>query len=348
MQLRLFVASLSFLLFAVVCSYALNQVDLTTARKTTLAEAKNSGPRVVAAARKLLGGLSEAQAKQASFKYGEEERTKWHFIPKDRPGLKYKDLNTEQKGLVTGLLKASLSKVGVETVEAVRDLEAILAKIEGPSRRFSRDPELYHLSFFDKPSDSEPWGWRFEGHHLSLNFTLKGEEIVAATPAFFGANPGEVKEGPKKGLRVLAPLEDLARDLVKSLNETQRAKCTDTTVAVPDEVPSTEKAAYDGPLPQGIAVAELEKPQRKILRQLLKAYRVYFTPDVAERMQKDVKEGKFRNIRFAWSGELERGKAHSYLIHGPSFVINYSNRQNGANHVHASLRELKRDFGAGR
>src|SRR6185369_2024038 len=119
------------------------------------------------------------------------------------------------------LLRVGLSQKGIERTQAIRQLENVLKVIEqgkGPLR----DPDNYFFTVFGEPSDSGAWGWRYEGHHCSLNFTVVGGKALASTPQFFGANPAEVREGPMKGTRILAAEEDLGRALVKALSEDQK------------------------------------------------------------------------------------------------------------------------------
>ena len=350
MNQRLFIASFGFLVLVMLANQWLPNATTPVARSTLAQEeAEKSGRRIVAAARELLESLSEKERETASFAFEDGERTNWHFIPRERPGLSLKSMDEKKREKSVALLDASLSAAGFEKAEQVRELEAILAEIEGPNRRLPRDPLLYHVSLFGKPSDTEAWGWRFEGHHLSLNYTLRGNELVSATPSFFGANPAEVKEGPHKGLRVLAGIEDVARELVRSLDEKQleaSRKTTGDEDAVPEEVPDTEKARYSGPFPAGIEASALTREQRQILRRLIAQYRANLPQDVAREIMARIRESELRTVRFAWAGGLERGEPHSYLVHGPTFVINYSNRQNDGNHIHASFRELRHDFGA--
>src|SRR5262249_28922125 len=191
-----------------------------------IAEAREkSGARILKAAAELFDSLSEGEKSAALFDYSSEERYNWHFIPRERKGIPLKNLSDSQRAKAKALLAAGLSETGAKKAEQVMSLEDVLREIEGPERKFPRDPLLYHISFFAKPSKDGRWGWRLEGHHLSFNFTLQGEEVLSSTPAFYGANPAIVREGPKKGLRVLAPVEDLARELVTSLDADQLKSC---------------------------------------------------------------------------------------------------------------------------
>lgn len=294
------------------------------------------------AATELVSSLSEDQKKLAVMDFTSGERHNWHFIPRARKGIPLKDLDEPKRKLVQALLDAGLSEIGARRAREVMQLEGILREIEGTGGAFVRDPLLYHVTVFGVPATDGEWGWRFEGHHLSLNFTLRGEKTVAATPCFFGANPALVRDGPRKGLRVLAGLEDVARKLVDSLDAKQLEDCLDEEV--PQEVPETEKPRYTGPFPEGLSSATLSASQREILASLVLEYTLSLAPDLAAVLESRFRAEKPADVHFAWRGGRKPFEPHSYLIHGKTFVVNYSNVQNGGAHVHGAVRQLPADF----
>ncbi|HKQ38345.1 MAG TPA: DUF3500 domain-containing protein, partial [Verrucomicrobiae bacterium] len=172
---------------------------------------------MAAAANKFLAALGGEEKAKATFEFKDGERLNWHFIPKDRKGLPFKEMNSEQQQLAHALIRSALSQHGYAKATNIMSLELVLQEMEGPSRRFPRDPGLYYISMFGKPGPAGVWGWRLEGHHVAVNMTVVDGKLVAETPSFFGANPAEVKQGPRKGVRVLAEEEDTARAFVKSL-----------------------------------------------------------------------------------------------------------------------------------
>ena len=188
--------------------------------------AAKAAREMAGAAKNLWASLTPDQKLKIGFEFNDVLRYDWHFIPRPRKGLPLKEMSGEQKALAHALLASGLSQSGYIKAETIISLEQILASIEkgkGPVR----DPELYFFNIFgnpDSPSSKEPWGWRLEGHHLALNFTIVGDKGVAGGPTFMGTNPAEVRDGPRQGLRILAEEEELARKLVKSLNEGQRKK----------------------------------------------------------------------------------------------------------------------------
>ena len=189
---------------------------------------KTTGQKMAAAANKLSGTFTPEQKKQASFAFDDEHRTTWYFTPVQeakkslRKGLRMDMLSAEQKTLMLDLLKLGLSDKGYGQAETIMTLENVLAELEGTEGAMTRNPTWYFVSLFGEPSDTGKWGWRIEGHHLSVNFTLDKGEVVSATPMVFGVNPAEIRQGPKKGLRVVPEVEDTAKELIASLTDEQK------------------------------------------------------------------------------------------------------------------------------
>jgi hypothetical protein len=240
------------------------------------------------------------------------------------------------------LLKSALSAAGYDKVVNIIELELVLREIE--TFGLMRDPERYHLTVYGTPSRAAAWGWRFEGHHLSLNFTLAGDRAVVDTPSFLGANPAEVRKGPRAGLRVLGAEMDDARTLLDSLSESQRAQAVFDARTYGDIV--TANAAKVDPLaPVGIAVAQLSEQQRALLMKLVETYARTFEPSLAEARLARVRDGGFENVRFGWAGSTQRGRPHYYRVQGPRFLIEYDASQGDGNHIHTVWRDFNGDFG---
>jgi hypothetical protein len=222
-------------------------------------------------------------------------------------------------------------------------LEDILKELEqgkGPTR----DPELYFVSIFGTPGAADVWGWRVEGHHLSLNFTVAEGQHISVTPSFFGSNPGEVRAGPRQGLRVLAAEEDLARQLVQSMSEEQRQVAIYTNAAPSDVITGADRKAHLLS-PAGLSASKMSFSQVDLLRTLIKEYVFRYRPELAERDLKKIESAGLEKLFFAWAGATEVGQGHYYRIQGPSFLMEYDNTQNNANHIHAVWRDLESDFG---
>ena len=185
-----------------------------------------------------LSSLDHEKRAKATFIFDSEERFNWGFVPRVRNGMSREGLDTLQKGRLDDLLLAILGPHGFKKAAGIRLLESVLRDLEGPHR----NPEAYFASVFGTPGKGR-WGVRYEGHHLSLNYTYDGDKLISTTPQFLGANPAEVRSGPHKGLRVLAKEEDLARELAKSLSGDQRTAGISTAAAPADIVTSNARTA---------------------------------------------------------------------------------------------------------
>jgi len=297
------------------------------------------------AAGAFLDSLTPDQKAKAVFTFKTEDkdqRLDWHYIPRARKGLPIKEMTEPQRALARKLLWSGLSDNGYKTAEAIQQLELVLKELEagkGPVR----DPENYFVSIFGAPGDKEPWGWRWEGHHQSFNYTLAPGQEPAMTPSFFGSNPGEVKDGPQKGVRPLAPEEDLARALVKSL-DAEQLKVAVLMKDVPKDILNVPGRADTKP--EGIAYAKLNESQQKQLVALVKQYLFRCRLDVAQDDWAKVEKQGLDKLSFAWIGGLDRGQGHYYRVQAGNFVLEYDNTQNGANHPHTVWRDFDHDFGA--
>lgn len=295
------------------------------------------------AAEHLLAALSPEQKEKGTFEFKNDERQNWHFIPKPRKGLPIKEMTSAQRALAMGLLNAGLSHRGYLKATTIMSLEAILKEMEqgkGPTR----DPELYYFSIFGKPDPKGTWGWRVEGHHLSVNFTIADGKAVAVTPSFMGTNPGEVKTGPRAGLRVLGVEEDLGRKLVKSLNETQLKSALYTNTAPSEIITGADRKAH-ALVPKGVTMKDLNPEQQELLWSVIREFVERARGEFAEKELAKIKTAGSKELFFAWAGSTERGQGHYYRVQGPGFLIEYDNTQNNANHVHAVWRDLANDFG---
>lgn len=310
----------------------------------SLCSAHEVGNEIADATNAFLKSLGDEQKAKAVFPFPEDgsgERVDWHFIPKSRVGLPLKEMTPAQQKQAKALLKLNLSETGFKKVETIRDLEGVLRDME-KNGSITRDPDLYFVSVFGKPGKDQPWGWRWEGHHLSLNFTFVPGQPPSVTPSFLGSNPGEVMQGPLKGLRLLAKEEDLARALVKSLNEGQlkQARIMDKAPSDVINVPGRNDTK-----PEGITYDALDAGQQKQLVALMKEYLFRVRTEIAEDEWARVQNAGLQNLHFAWAGGLEAGEPHYYRVQLHNFVLEYDNTQNDAKHVHALWRDFDRDFG---
>ena len=322
-----------------VALLALNRSAVSSA--TRFASAKES--KMVSAAKAFLSTLRPEQRKKAAYDFNSDERMNWHFVPKVRGGLPYKEMDESQQRAAVELLKISLSAGGFKKVATIRELEKVLAVLE-QGRGPARDTELYYFAVFGEPADSGVWGWRYEGHHVSLNWTSIKGKVIASTPQFLGSNPGEVREGPMKGTRVLAAEEDLGRALVKSLTSDQ-AHAGIISDKAPADILSTNSREASLLADEGIFYSKLNSDQQGMLITLIREYANVQRPEMAKTRLEKIRKAGMDKVKFAWMGGLEKGDPHYYRIQGPTFLIEYDNTQNNANHIHAAWRDFKGDFG---
>ncbi len=315
------------------------------------ANSAKSAAAMTTAARQWLDGLTPEQRQQAILAIDNEDRLRFHFIPTNmhpRKGVPIKEMTEPQRKLAHALLKTGLSQRGYLTATAIMELETILHAMEnsgGRTGRNIRDPELYFFTVFGTPAAKGVWGWRVEGHHVSLHFTVSNNTAVANTPQFFGSNPHEVREdGPKKGLRILGELEDAGRALVLALDDTQRATAVITATA-PNDILTTNNATISPLSPIGIEASAMTPAQRDLLLKLIVAYTSQMPADVAAVRRAALTQAGLEKIAFAWAGDTAKGKQHYYRLQGPTFLVEYDNTQNGGNHVHSVWRDFNGDFG---
>ena len=301
-----------------------------------------SATRMRVAAERVLAALPPATRDKVGKPFDDRDRTDWHYTPRSRNGVALKELDAQGRDAVHALLKQALSATGYRKVVNIVELELVLRELE--TFGLMRDPERYHLTIYGTPSATAAWGWRFEGHHVSLNFTIGGDSIAVDAPSFLGANPAKVPRGPKAGLRVLAAEEDEARALLTSLTEAQRGEAVFEARTYGDIV--TSNAAKVDPLQAvGLSAAAMTETQRAQLLKLVEVYAATFEPTLAQARMARVGEGGVDNIRFGWAGSTERGRQHYYRVQGPLFLIEYDASQDGGNHVHTVWRDFTGDFG---
>ena len=308
--------------------------------------AQRASARMVAAANEFLDALTPEQRARASFTLDDiMERTRFNFVPTEafaRNGLVLREMSAPQRDLAHALLKSGLSDRGYFTYTQIMALEDVLKVLEQPAR-FERDKDKYFVSIFGTPADKGAWGWRFEGHHISLHFTMLDGKAVAS-PTFAGSNPAEVRDGPEKGKRVLGQQEDAGRALLMALDATQRATAMISAVA-PNEIVTNNQVDISPLSPAGIKASAMTPVQIEALMDVLDSFVGLMSREIAaDRMAKIAAAGT-GNIAFAWAGGVERGQKHYYRVQGPTFLIEFDNTQNDGNHVHSIWRDFKDDFG---
>lgn len=306
------------------------------------------------AANAWLASLNVEQTAAAKLSFdGGSNREQWHFVPGNnfeqtykhpRQGLTYGKMSPDQRHLADALLAASLSKTGFIKAKSIQSLEEILRIKEGDMTG-RRDPSNYFFTIFGTPSKDGKWGWRLEGHHLSLHFTLKGGKVVSTSPTFFGANPHRIDIGTRKGFRALPHEEDLGFSFVNNLKPSQLSKAKVAEEAYKDILTSADTRAKLDNQPSGLAASELTDAQYKALLDLIGVYAHNVPAELAAARLDAAKATPKDKLFFAWAGATEPGVGDYYRVQAPEFLIEYDNVQNGANHTHTVWRDWDNDFG---
>lgn len=332
--------------FAVATAFLLSVSFSLIQSVQAFEDTEKPGVAMARSASRFIEILDHSQKLKASFAYDDPERVNWHFIPRERKGIGLWDLSGAAKDAANDLVRSGLTVAGYEKVLQVRSLEEVLYLFEGgdeAERREKRHPHRYYISIFGSPGSKGIWGWRFEGHHLSLNYSVKNGVIVSSTPEFFGANPGLIDAGPGRFLRVLGKREDIARQILKGCPEDKQGQLWLSKEA-PKDIRGGGAAQPVIDKPQGIRYADMTSEQQKLLKDLLAEYLTAMPPAVVRERMGLIQKAGLDNIHFGWWGGSELNEPHHYVVQGSTFIIEYNNTQNSANHVHAIWRNLAGDF----
>ena len=311
------------------------------------------------AARNFLDTLSPELRARAVFPFSNDERFRWHFLPHfhyvtgstfPRNGVSLGEMTKEQRVAAHFLLQSALSTQGylkaagiIHLEDTLRDVEISQGRDPGMAARV-RNPENYFFTIFGDPAKNEPWGWRAEGHHLSLNFSSVNGALAAFTPTFMGVNPAIVQSGTHAGSSILTAEQEIARELLAAFDVKQVSQAIIASTA-PDEIITGNSRKAILKEFAGIPALNMKGLQRELLTRLIEEYVNNLRPDFARSQIDRIRSAGIDKIRFAWAGGIERGKPHYYRIHGPTLLIEYDNTQNNANHIHTVCRDLENDFG---
>ncbi len=291
-----------------------------------------------------INSLSSEQRKIALFSLDDGGRYHWTYLPPSMvgsKGLAMKNLDEYQKTKLNTLLQSYLSTKGYTKANAIMSLEEILKQLQPENPH--RIPENYFITIYGTPHKDNVWAWRFEGHHLSLNFTVVKNQIAFA-PFFFGSNPAEVKEGDKKGFRAITDEEDIGLELINSFTDKQKQKAIFSVRTFTDIVSASASEVTPLP-PVGIAAKEMTYEQKQLLRKLLDAFLSCMPEELAHKRTTNIMAENIDVIQFGWAGTLKKGEPHYYRVQGKSFLFEFDNTQNNANHIHTVWRDFNGDFG---
>jgi hypothetical protein len=319
---------------------------VSTALAIPLSALAQDGAReaMARAATAFLDTLDVRQRRAATFAFVDAERQNWHYVPRGRKGVPLKEMPAAARIAADDLLRAALSPAGYAKAAGVISLEEILRSLE-TFGGLLRDPGKYYVSVFGVPDVRAPWGWRMEGHHLSLNFTLVPDRPIAMTPTFLGANPAEVRTGSHQGLRVLAPEQDLGVMLARTIDPALRSRFV-IAADSPGDIVTGPGRSDAIKTPTGVALGDLPGDQRALAIRLIETYARSMRADLADDELERMRAAGIERVHFAWAGSLDPARPHYYRVHGPTLLIEYDNSQNGANHVHTVWHDPRNDFGA--
>lgn len=306
--------------------------------------------------------LTPLQKRTALLSFGDTARIKWNNLPvgmRARAGISIGDMTEDQRKLLHRILSVSLSSQGYLKATGVMHLDNLLNMnvdssyarnmINDNLRKMLTDLKWshrnYYLAFFGTPSDKN-WGYKLEGHHLSVNFTFTGDQL-SVTPWFIGSDPAEIQITQYAGWRVLGEEEDLGIKLIQMLSPDQQKKATMSS-GVPGDIitgAETGKRLIDF---WGISGRELNKEQKKVLQYIIREYVFNMEFEKAmEEYDKIIKAG-IENVYFGWIGPYAENKPHYFVLNGPTFLIEFDNAggPNGnGNHIHTIWREKGNEFG---
>jgi hypothetical protein len=328
----------------------------------TTTRVKADAKAMTEAAQTFLASLTPEQREKATFAFEDSERWNWHYVPRPRKGLPRGEMSEAQLVASEVLMASAMSERGLRQANAIFELETILKGIEQRNGTLihRRDPGLYFFCVFGTPvvpfdaaqgklsshhERDKPWGWRVDGHHVSLNFTVSKGEVISTTPLFLGSNPAEVLHGPHQGQRILRDEEDLARKLLLSLDAGQRARAVIYPVA-PRDLFTRASRRVEIAKPAGLPASAMSADQRETLGALLKNYAGRCAQGLADAALRKLERDGFERLHFAWAGSEHRRQPHYYRIHGLSFFVEYDNTQDMANHIHSVWRDTEADLGA--
>lgn len=305
-----------------------------------LSPADSSGAAMRKAAVALLFGIRAEVRGQLTFAFDAPERHRWTYVPGRRAGITLDDMTADERELAMALLASSLSRSGLEKATGVMKLAAVLKDLRG----FGRGAGAYAFAVFGDPEADRPWGWRIEGHHLSLNFTALGDRVISTTPHCVCADPMEVTEGLYAGLAPIHREDYIGRDLARNLDGGQLSR-TRRAGEVPNNVRAGPRHAELATEPGGISYAELsDETQRHLMLGIAETYISNLPHDLAHAQMARLEGAARDTLRFQWVGGFETIDLHYYRLHGPTLSIEYATRQ-FASHVHTLWREPGNDFG---
>jgi hypothetical protein len=275
------------------------------------------------AAQAFLAGLTDEQRAATTFPVDDDEWRKWNNVHRyARQGVSFEEMTAAQRELAFGLLRASLSVKGLEKSRNIMRLNETLAELTKRSGEYGE--WLYHITVMGEPSDTQPWGWQLDGHHLIINYFVLRDQVVM-TPTFMGSEPVHAETGRHAGTIVLQEEQDKGLALAQSLTPEQRA----VAVLSSDKTRNHAQAqAFQDNLVlsyEGIRATDLSAPQRKLLLDTIAEY-VHNMREGHAKVRMEEVEHHLDDTRFAWIGEMADDAVFYYRIHSPVILIEFDHQ----------------------
>jgi Protein of unknown function (DUF3500) len=296
------------------------------------------------AAQKFLAGLTPEQRGATTYPVDDAEWRKWNNVHRyARQGVSFKEMTESQRTLAFGLLQAGLSAKGLEKSRNIMRLNETLAEL---TKRFDEYGDgLYHLTVMGEPSDTQPWGWQLDGHHLIINYFILRDQVVM-TPTFMGSEPVRAESGKYAGTTVLQDEQDKGLALMSALTPEQQTKATIQTSKTANN--ALAQAFRDNLVLDyaGIPASELTAAQRKLLLETIGEYVSNMSAGHAKVRMADVEQQLDRTY-FAWMGSTGADAVFYYRIHSPVILIEFDHqtpvalegpRVPGRRHIHTVVR----------
>lgn len=298
------------------------------------------------AANAFLDGLTEEQREKTTFPVDDSEWRRWanqHSLP--RQGVSFEEMTDTQRELAFGLLGAGLSARGLETTQDIMKLNHTIAELSGRQGEYGYGRWAYFITVMGEPSDTEPWGFQFDGHHCIINYFILGDQVVM-TPLFLGSEPVRAVAGKYKGTVVLQKEQDTALEFVNSLTDEQKSKAV--LKSEKDGTNSNTEAFHDNVvLPyEGLPVSELDDKQKKAFLELTNLWISNLKEGHAKVKMEEI-EKLLDRTRFAWIGGMDTDSVFYYRIHSPVVLIEFDHQRPIAlgrsgiatkDHIHATVR----------
>jgi Protein of unknown function (DUF3500) len=295
-----------------------------------------------------LKAVNPAQKTLVNLPFEDTSRTKWSNLPFEqvvRKGIQLKDLTDSQRIIIHNLLRTVLSAQGYQKMLFIIQYDEAtherLTKASVPiANRYGN--QNYWFTIFGTPDPNKIWSWKFEGHHISLNFTYSPKGVTC-TPMFVGINPALITSGAYSGYRLMFEENDFGNQLFNDLSVHLKQKATirehpkdaDVMTQVGNEAHLKDK--------KGVFYTEMTPKQQLLVENIMRAWVENLNPILAKEKMKRILAHKNKLI-FTWQGTQNANDLHYYSIKTDHFIIEFTNRDGGIYHYHTLWRDLSEDF----